>query len=157
MRRLAYHIVLTVAALLFAVPAVAQSGANAYMGVPFFRNYPASVYNAHNRNFDVICDGEGHTFFANFEGLLVYDNVKWRIVHTPDISRVVSVDIEEDGTVRFEGINQTGRILGMAGDSIRVAYSSADSGVRSVWFRQAFSCPKEICLLTHFFACRLAP
>lgn len=127
MRRLAYHIVLMVAALLFAVPAVAQSGANAYMGVPFFRNYPASLYNAHNRNFDVICDGEGHTFFANFEGLLVYDNVKWRIVHTPDISRVVSVDIEEDGTVRFEGINQTGRILGMAGDSIRVAYSSADA------------------------------
>ena len=125
MRRIAYYIVLMAAALLFAVPAVAQNGA--YMGVPFFKNYPASQYNAHNRNFDVICDGEGHTFFANFEGLLVYDNVKWRIVHTPDISRVVSVDMEEDGTVRFEGINQTGRILGMAGDSIRVAYSSADT------------------------------
>ena len=108
------------AVMLFTVPAVAQ---NAYMGVPFFQNYPASLYNAHNRNFDVICDGEGHTFFANFEGLLVYDNVEWRIVHTPDISRVVRVGMEEDGTVFFEGVNQTGRVLGMAGDSIRVAYS----------------------------------
>ena len=123
MRRFSCHIVLMAAVLLFTVPAVAQ---NAYMGVPFFQNYPASQYNAHNRNFDVICDGEGHTFFANFEGLLVYDNVEWRIVHTPDISRVVSVGMEEDGTVFFEGINQTGRILGMAGDSIRVAYSAGN-------------------------------
>ena len=126
MRRLAYHIVLTAAVLLFAVPAVAQRGGNAYMGVPFFKNYPASQYNAHNRNFDVICDGEGHTFFANFEGLLVYDNVEWRIVHTPDISRVVSVGLEPDGTVYFEGVNLTGRVQSMEGDSIRVAYSSID-------------------------------
>ena len=127
MRRLAYHIVLSVTALLFAVPAVAQSGGNAYMGVPFFKNYPASQYNAHNRNFDVLCDGEGHTFFANFEGLLVYDNVEWRIVHTPDISRVVSVGLEPDGTIYFEGVSLTGRIQSMEGDSIRVAYSSLDA------------------------------
>lgn len=126
MRRFPYHIVLTVAVLLMTVPTVAQNGGNAYMGVPFFKNYPASQYNAHNRNFDVICDGQGHTFFANFEGLLVYDNAEWRIVHTPDISRVVSVGLEPDGTVYFEGVNLTGRIQSMEGDSIRVVYSSID-------------------------------
>ena len=89
----------------------------------FFRNYSASEYNAHNRNFDVLCDGEGHTFYANFEGLLVYDKVQWRIVHTPDISRVVSLGLDEDGKVIFEGITSTGRVLSVDGDSVCVAFA----------------------------------
>ena len=91
MRRLAYHISLMAAVLLCTVQAAAQSGGEAYMGIPYFRNFSAGQYDAHNRNFDVLCDEEGHTFFANFEGLLVYDHVNWRVVHTPDISRVVSL------------------------------------------------------------------
>ena len=117
------NIAFVVAVWLFTVPAVAKDGDNTYMGVPFFRNYSATQYNAHNRNFDVLCDGEGHTFFANFEGLLVYDNVEWRIVHTPDISRVVSLHLDEDGKVVFEGINLTGRVLSADGDSVSVSYS----------------------------------
>ena len=123
MRRLAYHISLTVAVLLGTVQALAQSRADANMGIPFYRNYPAGEYDAHNRNFDVLCDGEGHTFFANFEGLLVYDNVTWRIVHTPDISRVVSLRRDADGSVLFEGINLLGRVESMDGDSLRVSYT----------------------------------
>ena len=126
MRRFPYHISLTVAVLLLTVQAFAQNGADAYMGIPFFRNYPAGQYDAHNRNFDVLCDGEGHTFFANFEGLLVYDNVEWRIVHTPDISRVVRLDRNEDGAVIFEGIKYTGRVLSVDGDSIRVSFTEGD-------------------------------
>ena len=56
MRRFAYHISLMAAVLLCTVQASAQGGADAYMGVPFFRNYSAGEYNAHNRNFDVLCD-----------------------------------------------------------------------------------------------------
>ena len=128
MRRFLYHISLMAALSLFAVQAAAQDGGDAYMGVPFFRNYSASQYDAHNRNFDVICDGEGHVFFANFEGLLVYDHVSWRIVHTPDISRVVSLSRNEDGTICFGGINLTGQVLSVDGDSVRVSYLPGGSG-----------------------------
>ena len=131
MRRLAYHISLMAAVTLFTVQAIAQNGGDASMGVPYFRNYSASQYDAHNRNFDVLCDGEGHTFFANFEGLLVYDQVKWRIVHTPDISRVVSLHRDEDGTVLFDGNNVMGRVEAFEGDSIRVSYTEL-SGVTAV-------------------------
>ena len=123
MRRFLYPVILMAAVSLFTVQAVAQNGPDAYMGIPFFRNYSASQYNAHNRNFDVLCDGEGHVFFANFEGLLVYDHVAWRIVHTPDISRVVSLDKAEDGTIVFEGITLTGQVQSVDGDSIRVSYA----------------------------------
>ena len=96
------------------------------MGIPFFENFTASQYNAHNRNFDVVCDREGHTFFANFEGLLVFDNVEWRVVHTPDISRVVEVSIDDEGNVRFEGVSVTGYVESVDGDSIRVFYTRND-------------------------------
>ncbi len=111
------------AVLLCTVQAAAQGAADAYMGVPFFKNYSASQYDAHNRNFDVLCDEDGHTFFANFEGLLVYDHVHWRIVHTPDISRVVSLHKDTDDAILFDGINLTGRVEAFEGDSIRVSYT----------------------------------
>ena len=123
MRNLAYHICIWVTAGLFAVQAAAQNRQDAYMGVPYFKNYPAGEYNAHNRNFDVLCDDAGHVFFANFEGLLVYDMVEWRIVHTPDISRVVSLHKDEQGAVLFEGVNLTGRVQAFEGDSVRVSYT----------------------------------
>ena len=131
MRRFLYHISLTLAVTLFTVTAVAQNGADAYMGIPFFRNYSAGQYNAHNRNFDVLCDAEGHTFFANFEGLLVYDQVAWRIVHTPDISRVVRLHQDADGSVLFDGISLMGRVESFDGDSIRVSYTPLSGSERS--------------------------
>ena len=39
-------------------------------GLPFFVNYTAKEYEAHNRNFDVVCDSAGTTYFANFEGII---------------------------------------------------------------------------------------
>lgn len=126
MRRFLYHISLMVAVLLFTAQAAAQGSEDAYMGIPFFRNYSAGQYNAHNRNFDVLCDGEGHVFFANFEGLLIFDNVEWKIVHTPDISRVVGLGMDDDGTVWLEGINLTGRVESVDGDSVRVSFTQSD-------------------------------
>jgi signal transduction histidine kinase len=117
---------LIAAVSMYTLQASAQRGSDADMGIPFFENFTANQYNAHNRNFDVICDREGHTYFANFEGLLVYDNVEWRIVHTPDISRVTGVSIDENGNVRFEGVTFTGYVESVDGDSIRVFYTRND-------------------------------
>ena len=128
MRRIPFHICVMAAVTLFTVQAAAKDGGDAYMGVPFFRNYSAGQYDAHNRNFDVLCDDQGHTFFANFEGLLVYDQVDWKMVHTPDISRVVSLSRDTDGAVLFDGINVMGRVEAFEGDSVRVTYTQL-SGV----------------------------
>lgn len=133
MRRFLYQIMLIAAVSVCTVQAAAQAGGDADMGIPFFENFTASQYNAHNRNFDVTCDKEGHVFFANFEGLLVYDNVEWRIVHTPDISRVTGVSIDESGNIRFDGVTFTGYVESVDGDSIRVFYSKNDvSGTQIV-------------------------
>ena len=112
--------------ILFTLLSVIPGMAQGMMGVPFFENFTAQQYNAHNRNFDILCDETGHTFVANFEGLLVYDNVEWHIVHTPGISRVTDLDRDKDGRICFSGINVKGYVESVDGDSIHVVYSQSD-------------------------------
>ena len=103
-----------------------NSYARLSIGTPFFKNYSSKVYNAHNRNFDILCEKDGYVYVANFEGLLVYDNVKWRILHTPGISRVVSLSKDEKGRIWFSGINVKGCVEGIVGDSIQAYYTQSD-------------------------------
>ena len=60
-------------------------------GVPFIRNFSATDYKAHNRNFDVACDDYGTVYFANFEALLYWDGATWRKLYSPGISRITRV------------------------------------------------------------------
>lgn len=96
------------------------------LGTPFFRNYPSKVYGAHNRNFDIMCDDKGYVFVANFEGLLIYDYVGWKVMHTPGISRVTELSRDEKGRVWFSGINVEGCIQDIQGDSVKVFYTKSD-------------------------------
>lgn len=81
------------------------TAASAENGVPVFRNYSAAEYGAHNRNFDVVVGEDGMVFFANFEGLLCYDNDRWHILHTPGYSRVTRLMKDSKGTVWAAGYN----------------------------------------------------
>lgn len=96
------------------------------IGTPFFMNYSSKVYNAHNRNFDILCEKDGYVYVANFEGLLVYDNVRWRILHTPGVSRIVSLSKDEKGRIWFSGINVKGCVEGIVGDSIQAYFTQSD-------------------------------
>ena len=79
-------------------------------GIPFMRNYTAKEYQAHNRNFDVVTGSDGTVFFANFEGLLYYDNAEWRMIHTPGITRVTVIYRDKNDTIWVGGYNYFGRI-----------------------------------------------
>lgn len=82
----------------------------AYEGVPFFTNYPSSVYRAHNQNFDVLCDSCGNVYIANFEGILHYDYSRWNILYMPGFSRVTHLYRSTQGTIWAGGYNVFGRI-----------------------------------------------
>lgn len=131
MKRHRSHRFLSLLLWLVATVVYAQKEFNPDMGVPFFENYAASEYRAHNRNFDVLCDKQGHTFFANFEGLLIYDNVEWRVLHTPGVSRIMNLSVGKDGKVWFEGVNVKGCVESLEGDSVRVRYVQSDKDSNS--------------------------
>ena len=77
-------------------------------GNPFFRNYLPSVYNAHNRNFDIVTDDYGRVIVANFEGLLYYDQSSWHTIHAPGIYRFTTLYKDHSGRIWFGGYNLFG-------------------------------------------------
>ena len=79
-------------------------------GIPFIKNYTPEDYHAHNRNFDVVTTSDGSVFVANFEGLLYYDNVEWRTLHTPGITRITVVYCDKNNDVWAGGYNYFGKI-----------------------------------------------
>ena len=82
----------------------------AAQGIPYFRNYFSDDYQAHNRNFDICVSKDGIIFVANFEGVLYYDQAEWRIIHTPEITRVTVVYCDDDNTIWVGGYNYFGKI-----------------------------------------------
>ncbi len=60
-------------------------------GLPRIRNFTAEEYGGHNRSYDIAVGEDGTVYVANFEGLLYYDRAQWRMIHTPEISRVTVV------------------------------------------------------------------
>lgn len=96
--------------IVFLIMCLCSVYANSQEGVPFFVNYPASVYQAHNRNFDVVCDSCGNVYFANFEGILHYDYNRWETIYTPGFSRVTRLFRDSEGRIWVGGYNVFGRI-----------------------------------------------
>lgn len=82
----------------------------AAQGIPFIKNYNTNDYHAHNRNFDVVTTNDGSVFVANFEGLLYYDNVEWRTIHTPGITRITVVYCDKNNDIWAGGYNYFGKI-----------------------------------------------
>ena len=106
--------------LLFSAVVSAQN-----YGVAFYHNFKASEYGGHNRSFDIECDSLGHVYVANFEGLLIYDGVNWRMTHTPDISRITSLYKSHDGRIWFGGCNVLG-VCHPTADSVEVKFLYGD-------------------------------
>lgn len=79
-------------------------------GMPFFQNYTAQEYQAHNRNFDVVCDSAGIAYFANFEGIIYFNGAEWKKILTPGISRITSLCIDRANQVWAGGHNYIGKI-----------------------------------------------
>ena len=89
--------------LLIAHPANAQ-------GLPLIRNYTAAEYGGHNRNYDIAIGEDGTVFVANFEGLLFYDRVRWRMIYTSEINRITEIFCESKNTIWVGGYNYFARL-----------------------------------------------
>jgi AraC family transcriptional regulator, chitin signaling transcriptional activator len=59
--------------------------------LPPITNYSPTDYNAHNQNWDVTHNEDGHVFYANTHGLLHFDGLRWRLYRHPQNSTVRSV------------------------------------------------------------------
>jgi len=68
-------------------------------GIPKIHNYSKSEYKAGTQNWGVAQDPDGFLYFANNDGLLRFDGLKWDLLSTPGTSPVRSVCIDKKGTI----------------------------------------------------------
>ena len=79
-------------------------------GLPYVLNFSEKDYNAHSRNFDITIDSAGVVWVANFEGLVYFDNSKWRTIHIPGFARATVVFTDDKGEVWTGGYNFFGKV-----------------------------------------------
>ncbi|WP_353722080.1 triple tyrosine motif-containing protein [Dyadobacter sp. 676] len=65
-------------------------------------NYPASVYKAHNQNWDICQSADDIVYSANSDGLLEHDGASWKLYPLPD-GQIVRTVLYDEQTVEPAG------------------------------------------------------
>ena len=81
------------------------------IGTPFIRNFSKLEYRAGTQNWAIAQDQKGFMYFANNEGLLVFDGVKWELYKMPNSSMVRSIFINDKGEIYIGVYNEFGKMV----------------------------------------------
>uniref|UniRef100_UPI0032166A54 ligand-binding sensor domain-containing protein n=1 Tax=uncultured Draconibacterium sp. TaxID=1573823 RepID=UPI0032166A54 len=67
-----------------------------FIGTPNIQNYSKTVYKAGTQNWDIAEDKNGFMYFANNDGVLVFDGFHWELIEVPlSVVRSVLVDSQD--------------------------------------------------------------
>jgi ligand-binding sensor domain-containing protein/DNA-binding CsgD family transcriptional regulator len=80
------------------------------IGIPYIHNFKKSEYKAGTQNWAIAQDNKGFMYFANNEGLLVFDGVNWQLFTMPNSSMVRSLFIDDDGVIYVGAYNDFGKM-----------------------------------------------
>jgi DNA-binding CsgD family transcriptional regulator len=89
----------------------AREGKAQEVGTPFIRNFTKGDYRASTQNWAVAQDARGFMYFANNDGLLVYDGVQWHLFPMPNLSMVRSIHIDDRNNIYIGAYNDLGRMV----------------------------------------------
>jgi DNA-binding CsgD family transcriptional regulator len=90
--------------LLQSFAAIAQNT----IGLPDVLNYNKNAYNGGTQNWDIKQDKNGIVYFANNEGLLIFDGNYWSLLPIPNKTIVRSVEIDQNGRIYVGGQDEMG-------------------------------------------------
>ncbi|HEX8528651.1 MAG TPA: two-component regulator propeller domain-containing protein, partial [Cytophagales bacterium] len=110
MVRFCSHLAWWVAALAgFTRLAPAQSRAgNPLPGLPLITHYSPTAYRAHEQVWASVQGPDGRFYFANGDGLLVYDNSGWELIRLTNKNHVRSLGFSADSTLYIGGDGEIG-------------------------------------------------
>lgn len=101
------RILLSIVFLMFFKLGVAQIK---NIGIPFIRNFPKREYKAGTQNWGIAQDRKGFMYFANNEGLLVFDGIAWHLFKMPNSSITRSVYIDDKDDIYVGAYNEMGKM-----------------------------------------------
>ncbi len=78
------------------------------VGYPFIQNYEPEDYQAFDQNFGITQDSLGIMYFANGDGVLIYDGVKWTLIPMKNNGLVYAVECSLDQTIYASGSSEMG-------------------------------------------------
>ena len=67
--------------------------------IPQIINYSPSEYGALTQNWGVTEDKDGRIYFANNNGVLIYDGSNWKLINLPDFKSARSISSDPNGNV----------------------------------------------------------
>ena len=78
---------------------------------PSVRYFRKDVYHAATQNWDVACTPDRFTFFANNDGVLMFDSGEWTLFRNRNRTNVRSLYYDRDNAVLYVGsTNELGKI-----------------------------------------------
>lgn len=90
------HLNSIITPLLYLVALWIPSFSQAQTESPLIRNYSSKEYHASGSNFDILQDVNGVLYFANFDGVLVYDGKTWELIEIANGKTAYSLAIEDN-------------------------------------------------------------
>lgn len=78
------------------------------VGTPQIKNYPKAVYNAGTQNWGITQDKNGFMYFANNEGILMFDGLNWHLIEVSRSKPVRSVFTGSDNRIYLGLLNDFG-------------------------------------------------
>jgi len=67
--------------------------------LPLIINYSPSDYGALTQNWGVTEDKDGRIYFANNNGVLIYDGFNWKLIGLPNFKSARSISVDSNGSV----------------------------------------------------------
>jgi ligand-binding sensor domain-containing protein/DNA-binding CsgD family transcriptional regulator len=78
------------------------------IGIPLVINYSKNNYKAGTQTWDIDQDSTGRMYFANNEGLVVFDGIYWKVYPLPNKTIVRSLAIGKNGVIYTGGQGELG-------------------------------------------------
>ena len=92
-----------------AAPASAPAaGPHAEEGRPFIRNYRPREVSGEGQNWAIVQDARGVIYVGSNAGVIEYDGATWRLIETPTIDTVRSLDIDANGRIYAGSVSEFG-------------------------------------------------
>ncbi len=121
-----------------ALAAMQWVAGQAHIGQREIINYRKGQYNAGTQNWKIRQDEQGRMYFANNEGLLVFDGINWQLYPLPNKTIVRSLEFGTDKKIYVGGQDELGYFSsGKAGalvfTSIKALIPAADKNFSDIW------------------------
>lgn len=81
------------------------------IGTPYIRNFTKQDYKAGTQSWGIAQDLNGFMYFANNDGLLLYNGVDWEVYKMPNLSMVRSIFADEKGEIYVGAYNDIGKMV----------------------------------------------